>query len=210
MRKLLTLARSIPAYISPSFALFLLLIMGWDLLFRFENIPVYIVPKPSDIAFALINGAPTLFMALLSTLSVTIEAFVLATLTGTLLAILIVQNRVLENIIFPFAVLLQVTPIVAIAPLIIILVHNTQLAILICATLMAIFPIISNMVTGLRSIDPELMDYFKMNRAGRFQILWRLKIPSALPFFFSWLTYFKWPCSNWCNCGGIYRRLGWA
>jgi len=187
MRKLLAFARSIPAHISPAFALCLLLIIGWDLLCRYENIPTYIVPKPSDIAFVLISDAPTLFIALLSTLSVTIEAFAFAVLTGTLLAILIVQNRFLENVIFPFAVLLQVTPIVAIAPLIIILVHNTQLAILICATLMALFPIISNTVTGLRSIDTGLSDYFKLNRAGRFQILWRLKIPSALPFFLAGL-----------------------
>ena len=88
---------------------------------------------------------------------------------------------------FPYAVLLQVTPIVAIAPLIIILVKNTQVALTVCATVVALFPIISNTTLGLRSVDPGLVSLFRMNRAGRLQTLWRLRIPSALPYFFGGL-----------------------
>ena len=93
------------------------------------------------------------------------------------------QSRAVEKSFFPYAVLLQVTPIVAIAPLIIILVKNTQVALTICATVVALFPIISNTTLGLRSVDPGLVNLF-MNRAGRLQTLFRLRIPSALPYVF--------------------------
>jgi NitT/TauT family transport system permease protein len=84
-------------------------------------------------------------------------------------------------------VLLQVTPIVAVAPLIIIWVKHTLVALTLCATIVAIFPIISNTVLGLRSIDPGLLDFFRLKRASRWQILWRLRLPSALPAFFGGL-----------------------
>jgi len=98
-----------------------------------------------------------------------------------------VQSRAIEMSFFPYAVLLQVTPIVAIAPLIIILVKNTQVALTVCATVVALFPIISNTTLGLRSVDPGLVNLFRMSRAGRVQTLWRLRIPSALPYFFGGL-----------------------
>ena len=97
------------------------------------------------------------------------------------------QSRAIEMSFFPYAVLLQVTPIVAIAPLIIILVKNTQVALTVCATVVALFPIISNTTLGLRSVDPGLVNLFRMSRAGRMQTLWRLRIPSALPYFFGGL-----------------------
>ena len=106
---------------------------------------------------------------------------------GTLIAFLFVQSRAIETSFFPYAVLLQVTPIVAIAPLIIIWVKNTQVALMVCATLVALFPIISNTTLGLRSVDPGLLSLFRMNKAGRLQTLLRLRIPSALPYFFGGL-----------------------
>jgi NitT/TauT family transport system permease protein len=84
-------------------------------------------------------------------------------------------------------VLLQVTPIVAIAPLIIIWVKNPLAALVICATIVAIFPIISNTTLGLRSVDPGLADLFRLYGAGRWQTLTRLRVPSALPYFFAGL-----------------------
>jgi NitT/TauT family transport system permease protein len=80
-----------------------------------------------------------------------------------------------------------VTPIVAVAPLIIILVKNTPLALIACATVIALFPIITNTTIGLRSVDPGLLAYFRMNKVGRAQTLWRLRVPSALPFFMAGL-----------------------
>jgi NitT/TauT family transport system permease protein len=144
-------------------------------------------PKPTDIAATLIGDWPTLLKALGMTLRVALQAFAAAIVIGTLIAFLFVQSRAIEKSFFPYAVLLQVTPVVAIAPLIIILVKNTQLALTICATVVALFPIISNTTLGLRSVDPGLANLFRMNRAGRLQTLFRLRIPSALPYFFGGL-----------------------
>jgi NitT/TauT family transport system permease protein len=98
-----------------------------------------------------------------------------------------VQSRALERALFPYAVLLQVTPIVAIAPLIIIWVQQPTAALVICATLVALFPIIANTTLGLRSVNSGLLAYFQLQRATRWQLLWRLRVPSALPYFFGGL-----------------------
>jgi NitT/TauT family transport system permease protein len=125
--------------------------------------------------------------ALLVTLKITVLSFVVATIVGVLVSFLFVQSRAIETALFPYAVLLQVTPIVAVAPLIIIWVKNPTASLVLCAALVALFPIISNTTLGLRSIDPDLQSYFAMNRASRMQTLMRLRIPSALPYFFGGL-----------------------
>jgi NitT/TauT family transport system permease protein len=165
----------------------LAIVVIWEIACRSAHIPVYLFPKPSDIAATLISDWPTLLTALGMTLRVALQAFAAAIVIGTLIAFLFVQSRAIEKSFFPYAVLLQVTPVVAIAPLIIILVKNTQLALTICATVVALFPIISNTTLGLRSVDPGLANLFRMNRAGRLQTLFRLRIPSALPYFFGGL-----------------------
>jgi NitT/TauT family transport system permease protein len=159
----------------------------WEIACRLGNVPIFLLPKPSDIAAKLISDWPTLLGALGMTLRVALQAFAASILLGTLLAFLFVQSRIVEKSLFPYAVLLQVTPIVAIAPLIVIFVKNTQAALTVCATVVAIFPIISNTTLGLRSVDPGLINLFRMNRAGRLQVLLRLRIPSALPYFFGGL-----------------------
>jgi NitT/TauT family transport system permease protein len=165
----------------------ILLVGGWELGCRQFNVPVFLFPKPSDITKSLIGDWPALMHALFITMRIALEAFGLSVVLGTLLAFLFVQSRMIEVSLFPYAVLLQVTPVVAIAPLIIILVKNTQLALMVCATLVALFPIISNTTLGLRSVDPGLQNLFRMNKAGRMQTLLRLRIPSALPYFFGGL-----------------------
>lgn len=159
----------------------------WEALCRSFAVPIYLFPKPSDIGATLAAEWPSLLKALASTMWVTVKAFVFAVVIGTLIAFLFVQSRFVEVCFFPYAVLLQVTPIVAIAPLIVILVKDTQTALTLCATIIALFPIISNTTLGLRSVDPGLASFFRMNRAGRLQTLWRLRIPSALPYFFGGL-----------------------
>src|SRR5258707_7047267 len=156
----------------------------WEIACRSFNVPVFLFPKPSDIAATLASDWPTLLAALGMTLRIALQAFFAAIVIGTLIAFLFVQSRAIEMSFFPYAVLLQVTPIVAIAPLIIILVKNTQVALTVCATVVALFPIISNTTLGLRSVDPGLVNLFRMNKAGRLQTLWRRRIPSALPYFF--------------------------
>ena len=160
---------------------------AWQWACRHWAIPPYLFPAPSDIARAFVADWRTLLAALWSTLRVTFLAFALSVVLGTLVAFLFVQSRAIELSFLPYAVLLQVTPIVAVAPLIIILVKNTPVALTLCATVIAIFPIISNTTIGLRSVDPGLLAYFRMNKVGRLGTLLRLRIPSALPFFLAGL-----------------------
>ena len=164
-----------------------LVVVAWHLLVVAYDVPSYIVPSPVVVLNALAEDWALLWRSLLVTLRVTLLAFALAVVLGTLIAFLFAQSRWLEMSLFPYAVILQVTPIVAIAPLIIILVGNTQVAVVICAVIVAIFPVISSTTLGLRSVDPGLMNLLRMYKAGRWQILWRLRVPSAAPYFFGGL-----------------------
>ena len=165
----------------------IMLVGGWEIACRTWNVPIFLFPKPSDIAKSLASDWPTLLRAMMVTLQITFQAFFFAVVVGTLVAFVFVQSRFIEVSFFPYAVLLQVTPVVAIAPLIIILVKNTQVALTVCATLVALFPMISNTTIGLRSVDQGLQNLFRMNRAPRMSTLLRLRIPSALPYFFAGL-----------------------
>jgi NitT/TauT family transport system permease protein len=159
----------------------------WHALVVGFNVPHYIVPSPARVAQTLAEDWGLLFGSLLITLKITFGAFFLAVLIGTVVAFLFVQSRWIEVSFFPYAVLLQVTPIVAIAPLIIIWVKNPTAALVVCATIIALFPIISNTTLGLRSVNPQLVDLFRMNKATRWQMLTQLRIPSAAPYFFGGL-----------------------
>ena len=169
-------------YLAPV-AVGIVLLAAWQFACRHWAVPVYLFPAPSDIAICLRDNWPDLLRALGSTLAVTAAAFVCAVVIGVLIAFLFVQSRLIELSLLPYAILLQVTPIVAVAPLIVILVKNTPIALTTCATVIALFPIISNTTIGLRAVDPGLADYFRMNKVGRIQTLWRLRVPSALPYF---------------------------
>lgn len=172
---------------APPIVVGVVVLAGWEAACRLFGIPSYLVPTPSLIAETFVNNAPSLLHALMITLRVTLIALALAIVIGTAIAFLFVQSPIIERSFFPYAIILQVTPIVAIAPLIIILVKNTQGALIICATIIAIFPIISNTTVGLRSIDAGHQDLFAINRASRLQKLVYLRIPSALPYFFAGL-----------------------
>jgi len=151
------------------------------------EIPKYIVPSPVLVAETLVSDWGLLSTSLFITLKVTFFAFAASVVVGTLIAFLFVQSRLLELSLFPYAILLQVTPIVAIAPLIIIWVKHQDIALTLCATIVAIFPVISNTTLGLRSVDRGLLNLFQMYGATRLQTLLRLRIPSALPYFFGGL-----------------------
>lgn len=165
----------------------IVLVALWQGLVVGFDIKPFLVPSPLLVAQTLVTDAGLLFGALVNTLKITLFSFVAATVVGVLVAFAFVQSRTIEIAFFPYAVLLQVTPIVAIAPLIIIWVKDPTASLVICATLVALFPIIANTTLGLRSVNPGLMSYFKLNRASRLQVLTRLRIPSALPYFFGGL-----------------------
>ncbi len=165
----------------------LIVIAGWQALVVGFDLPPYLVPSPLMMMKTLIADWPALGSALMVTVRITLLAFAAATVLGVLISFLFVQSKAIETALFPYAVLLQVTPIVAVAPLIIIWVKNPTASLVICAALVALFPIIANTTLGLRSIDPDLQSYFRLNGATRWQQLLRLRIPSALPYFFGGL-----------------------
>lgn len=163
------------------------LVAVWQGLVTGMELPAYLVPSPWLMVKTLYLDFGVLGMALLTTLKITLLSFLVATVMGVLISFLFVQSKAIETALFPYAVLLQVTPIVAVAPLIIIWVRDPTASLVICAALVALFPIIANTTLGLRSIDPDLQSYFRLNGASRFQSLVRLRIPSALPYFFGGL-----------------------
>ena len=168
-------------------ALAVVLIVAWEGLVVGLKLPPYLVPSPVLMMQTLVTNFGAFMAALWVTLRVTLLAFAVATLVGVTVSFLFVQSRLIEQTLFPYAILLQVTPIVAVAPLIIIWIKNPTAAMVVCAALVALFPIIANTTLGLRSVDPDLQAYFKMNGATRWQILRRLRVPSALPYFFGGL-----------------------
>lgn len=164
-----------------------LAVLGWHLLVVVNQIPRYILPAPGDVWTALIADRAILLPALWVTLKITVSALVLALIGGCAMAILLVQSKWIELALFPYAVVLQVTPIVAITPLLLIYAPDTQTALLICAFLVAFFPILSNMVQGLKSVDHNLLNLFDLYGASRWQTLFFLKLPASLPYFMAGL-----------------------
>ena len=150
---------------------------------RAAGIPPYILPGPILVAETLVADWSTLAPSLLVTIEITIEALLAAVVVGGLLAVLFSLSRWIELSLFPYAIILQVTPIVAIAPLIIVWANDVELSLLICAWLVAFFPILSNTILGLRSVDPNLLSLFELYGAGRWRTLIDLRLPSALPYF---------------------------
>jgi len=163
------------------------LLLAWELGVRLAEIPAYTLPAPSRIADTLWANAGSLAVSWWITLKITLGALALACAGGVLIAVVFALSPTLERALFPVAVVLQVTPIVAIAPLILIYVDSTSAALLLCAWIVAFFPILSNTVVGLRATDPHLRDLFHLYRASAWQRLRFLRAPSALPYFLAGL-----------------------
>lgn len=156
----------------------------WEWAVQAFEISRFVLPAPSAILAAFATDADTLLSSTWVTLRITVLAFLIATVLGIALSIVFSQSRIIERALFPYAVTLQVTPVVAIAPLILIWVglDNAERAVLILATIVAFFPILSNTTLGLRSADRQLHELFDLLGATRWQRLWRLQLPAALPY----------------------------
>jgi NitT/TauT family transport system permease protein len=153
----------------------------WELVVRIGNVPPYVLPAPSLILQTLAADWALLSQSLLVTLMTTIEGFLLAAFGGVGLAVLFSQSRLVEYSLYPYAVILQVTPIVAVAPLLLIYLPQ-PLAVLACAWIVAFFPVLANTTLGLNSVDRNLADLFALYGASRGRVLWNLKLPAALPY----------------------------
>ena len=159
----------------------------WEIIIRFEGIPPYILPGPLLIAETLWTDGPSLLGSLLITLRITLAALAAAAILVGGIALLFSLSRILALSLFPYAVILQVTPIVAIAPLIIIWVREPFLALLVCAWIVAFFPVVANTTVGLNSADRNLLALFRLYGASQAQMLRYLKLPTALPYFLTGL-----------------------
>ena len=164
-------------------AIMILAIWLWDRICVWNNIPKYILPRPGVVLQTMYDDAGLLFSSLLVTLKITFLSLALAVIGGVGLAVLFAQSKWVEMSFFPFAIVLQVTPIVAIFPLINIYVDNQTAKLLLCAWIVAFFPILSNTTLGLNSVDRNLLDMFKLNGATRWQQLRYLRLPAAMPYF---------------------------
>ncbi len=162
-------------------------LVAWEALVRAFHIPGYLLPGPIAIVNAFIADPRGLLAALVSTLIVTFVALVLAATLGVMLALAMELSRLARAALQPWAVVLQVTPIVAIAPLIIVLVGDPFSSLVVCATIVAFFPVFANTASGLASAPPELADLFRLYGGGRWKTLFLLRLPAALPFFMAGL-----------------------
>jgi len=153
----------------------------WEGVVRIYAIPPYVLPGPSAVFRTLVGDWGVLSQSLLTTLITTLEGFLAAAFGGVALALLFNQSRWLEYSLFPYAVILQVTPVIAIAPLLLIYLPQ-QTAVIVCAWIVAFFPVLSNTTLGLNSVDRNLAGLFQLYGASRLQTLVYLKLPSALPF----------------------------
>jgi len=160
----------------------------WEGLVRWLDVPPYLLPGPLLVLQTLVTEGGELFGSLLITLQITVVAFGAAVVSGLLIAVLFAQSKWIERSLFPYAVILQTTPVVAIAPLIIVwLRNNTFAALVVCAWIVAFFPIVANTTLGLNSVDHNLQNLFRLYRASRWQTLLYLRLPSALPYFLAGL-----------------------
>jgi NitT/TauT family transport system permease protein len=156
-------------------------ILVWDLVVRINDIQPYVLPSPGLVFQTLIADWALLWSSLLVTLTITFEALVLAFAGGVALAIAFNKSRLVEYSFYPYAVILQVTPVVAIAPLLLIYLPQ-QAAVLACAWIVAFFPVLANTTLGLNSVDRNLSELFRLYGATQWQVLRDLKLPAALPY----------------------------
>ena len=160
--------------------LLVVVVAAWDIVVRVFAIPPYVLPGPRLVMESLVGDRELLFRSLLVTLTITFQGFLLASVGGVVLAVAFNRWRLIEYSFYPYAVVLQVTPVVAIAPLLLIYLPQ-HLAVLACAWIVAFFPVLANTTLGLRSVDRNLVALFELYKASRWQVLVRLKLPAALP-----------------------------
>ncbi len=165
----------------------ILALVLWEGAVRMFDIPVYLVPGPLVVVAAFLRDPTGLLLALASTLAVTFAALVAAAAIGAAMAVAMSASRLAQAAIQPWAVILQVTPIVAIAPLIIVWVGDPFASLVVCAMIVAFFPVFANTATGLASAPPELSDLFRLYGGSRWRTLTLLRLPAALPYFLTGL-----------------------
>ena len=187
-----------------------LMLFGWEFGVWWGEIPPYLLPGPVAVLDAFWSDPTGLLESLLATLAVTFTALAVSALLGAVLALATAASRLAQAAIQPWAVILQVTPIVAIAPLVIIWVNDPFISLVVCATIVAFFPVYANTVAGLAAAPHDLLDLFRLYGAGRARTLWLLRLPCALPYFLAGLRISgglalvaRWWRSSWPGRAGL-------
>jgi NitT/TauT family transport system permease protein len=162
----------------------LIMLAAWEGLTRFYDVPRVVLPPPSAILEALFSRGNILIPAAAVTMGLALIALLISIMLGTGVALLFARVPILERALAPYALVLQATPIIAIAPLVIIWsgIEHPRRAILILAVIVAVFPVLTSALAGLKAVDAKLDRLFKLYRATSFQRFIRLELPTALPF----------------------------
>ncbi|ACT04738.1 ABC transporter permease [Paenibacillus sp. JDR-2] len=168
--------------IGPPSIAFILFIGAWELFCRLSGLKPYLLPKPSDIVLAASENASNLWVSVYTTITEAVLGFLLSILLGIGFAILLASSKLIERSIYPYAIIMQTIPIVAIAPIIVIWFGAGMNAIIIIAFLIGFFPMLSNTLIGLNSTDHNMKNLFYLYNASPLQTMFRLRIPAALPY----------------------------
>lgn len=171
----------------PPLVVLVVVLLAWQAITRWGDVPRYLVPSPTDVASAARDNASDLLTSLLTTTREAVTAFVVSGALGILGAIGLASSRTIERSVYPYAIVLQTIPVVATAPLIVIWFGASITSVVVIAAIMGFFPVLSSTLTGLRATDHRLTDLFALYDAGRWQTMWRLRIPAALPYVVSGL-----------------------
>ncbi|MFD1953490.1 ABC transporter permease [Paenibacillus thailandensis] len=166
----------------PPIVVFILFVGGWELIVRLLGIAPYILPKPSDIVTAAADNWSNLMVSVGTTVTEAVIGFMASVVLGILLAILLAMNKLVEKSMYPYAIILQTIPIVAVAPIIVIWFGAGLNAIVIISFLISFFPILSNTLIGLNSTEQNMKNLFYLYNATKLQTIMRLRIPAALPY----------------------------
>ena len=179
--------RELLLLVAPPVIAAMLLMLTWEIWVRMRDVPIYLAPTPSQVIQALAAEPLRFINAGRVSAQHALGGLVLGSGSAFLLGILMAHSRVIERALYPLAILVKVTPVVAIAPLIVIWFGFGVWPKFIVAGLITFFPMLVNTITGLRSIDPATHDFFRSLGASRWQVLWRLRLPTALPYLFAGL-----------------------
>ncbi|AYA76765.1 ABC transporter permease [Bacillus sp. Y1] len=172
--------------IGPVIALVIFLSL-WQSIPVVFDIKPFILPKPTDVLQAAIDDWHLLWPAIQITVTESIIGFVISAIVGVGISILLASSRILEVSLYPYAVILQTIPVVAIAPIIVIWFGSGFNSIVIISFLIGFFPVVSNTLMGLNSVDKNMGDLFTLYNASKWQTMWKLRIPAAMPYMMSGL-----------------------
>ncbi len=181
------MAERLAARIAPPLLAAILVLLAWEGLVRALSVPLYLLPPPSVIAATVVDQGDVLLRGTRTTGLAALAGFALSALFGTFGAVVLSASRGLARALYPYTVVLQTVPIVAIAPLLVLWFGPGPRAVTVAAFIVSVFPVIANALTGLRSVDPALRDLFRLYGAGRWRTLATLSMPSALPHVFTGL-----------------------